>query len=551
MTRSRPSASGVFQGFGIRIRSMLRAGQIGAGRGGWRVGDRCLLGLARPRYTEGIGTADAASYRPALNADSAGGRLPAFRCPLPGPPRRKVRTMLDPNDHVALWQAAEDVLTAAKALRIAISNLHGEQEDAWPEGRLFSDEEGKPYIDEILKAASTLETISKEPRFSGIYAGKPPGPETMLSALCEDLTYEMFELLDYAQELVTRIGLGRINTPDHPIWADRSNVHVRVDRLKGLTLRLETESPKVAKQTATLARERLRDRERQPLVAYIFAQYGFQAERPILFVNDLSERDLGTLCQLIETKLNEGQPGTYSVWTGAEAKLSSAERINARLHWTELQRLVSAGLDSKSEATGWTPYLDAHFKATPYLEEVRRAASVPTGVAPESEPPAVKSSDAADGMGWPEARAAAEKIRLDGKRFTSYRKMANDIGCNLSVLHDAINNHGTAELQEWASKQRGASRKNATPEVAAAVFESTPQGRETDPSDITEEGDVDEAMDYLIEQAEKSGPEEVARLLDMPADKRRLLAETAYRDPDTSEQIFRRSQRQKKRPRAD
>ncbi len=174
---------------------------------------------------------------------------------------------------------------------------------------------------------------------------------------------------------------------------------------------------------------------------------------------------------------------------------------------------------------------------------------------PEPPGPAAKPQHTAggddDGMTWQEALDAAEKIRMADKPFTSYRKMAEAIGCTHSVLHDAIAEHGTVELQEWASKQRRASRLNAAPEVSAVAFENTPQAREPDPADITEEGDVDKAMAYLIEQAEKSGPEEAARLRKMPADARRLLAETAYRDPDTSEQIFRWSKRQKKRPRAD
>jgi len=140
------------------------------------------------------------------------------------------------------------------------------------------------------------------------------------------------------------------------------------------------------------------------------------------------------------------------------------------------------------------------------------------------------------GMGWQEVQDEAERIRLLGKPFTSYRKMASTIGCNLSVLHNAIDKHGTAELQEWASKQRGPSRLNAAPEVAAVAFENTSQAREPAPADITEDGDVDAAMVYLLDQA---GPDERAQINAMTPAQRRRLAETIYRDPEQEEQVLR------------
>lgn len=140
------------------------------------------------------------------------------------------------------------------------------------------------------------------------------------------------------------------------------------------------------------------------------------------------------------------------------------------------------------------------------------------------------------GMDWQEAQDKAEEIRLRGEPFTSYRKMAKTIGCNWSVLHDAIYKHGTAELQEWASKQRGPSRLNATPEVSAVAFENTPQGGEPDPADITEDGDVDAAMAYLLDQA---GPDERAQINALTPAERRQLAKTVYRDPDQEEQALR------------
>jgi len=139
-------------------------------------------------------------------------------------------------------------------------------------------------------------------------------------------------------------------------------------------------------------------------------------------------------------------------------------------------------------------------------------------------------------MTWQEVQRAADMIRIRGEPFTSYRKMASTIGCNLSVLHNAIDKHGTAELQEWASKQRGPSRLNAAPEVAAVAFENMPQTREPDPADITENADVEVAMAYLLDQA---GPDARAQINAMSPAQQRLLAETLYQDPDQEEQSLR------------
>ena len=54
---------------------------------------------------------------------------------------------------------------------------------------------------------------------------------------------------------------------------------------------------------------------------------------------------------------------------------------------------------------------------------------------------------------------------------------------------------------------------------------------------LHEADDVDPAMQYLIDQA---GPEDQERLSKMDPAERRQMAETAYNDPDTAEQIWRR-----------
>jgi len=143
------------------------------------------------------------------------------------------------------------------------------------------------------------------------------------------------------------------------------------------------------------------------------------------------------------------------------------------------------------------------------------------------------------GVSRVDVQAYLEKCRLRGERFTSQEDFAERIGCVKSTVSVAIN-EGSVELQEWAKKQRGSSRCNTTPEVAAVVFENTPQAREPDPADNLEDGDVDAAMAYLLEQA---GPDERKQIGAMSPDQRRKLAETVFRDPDEQEQVDRHRRR--------
>ncbi len=140
------------------------------------------------------------------------------------------------------------------------------------------------------------------------------------------------------------------------------------------------------------------------------------------------------------------------------------------------------------------------------------------------------------GMSWRNAKHEAEQIRLNGDPFTSYPKMAKRIGCSRSTLHKAIVTFGTVELQDWASKQRGASRLNAPPEVAAVAIENTPQGREPDPAGIIEDADIDNTLTYLMDEAD---PNERARINAMDAAQKRRLVELVLRDPDLEEQALR------------
>jgi len=160
---------------------------------------------------------------------------------------------------------------------------------------------------------------------------------------------------------------------------------------------------------------------------------------------------------------------------------------------------------------------------------------------------AVEPTDAAGGDGdgqiWQEVQAELERLRLQGERYSSQQKLADRIGCTKFLVQKAIAN-GPVELREWASRQRGASRKNASQKAAAAAFDKTPQGREDDPAEKLHDCDVDIVLAKLLDEA---SPKERARINGMTPAEKRQLAETVYRDPDTEEQAKRLRQANRSR----
>lgn len=148
--------------------------------------------------------------------------------------------------------------------------------------------------------------------------------------------------------------------------------------------------------------------------------------------------------------------------------------------------------------------------------------------------PTVEDAGAADmsQANWRVIRSDLEKLRTNGEKWTSCERMAAKLHCSASTIHKAIKN-GSVELEEWASKQQGASRLNATPDVSEIAFE---QASVLDPKNILEDADIDLTLEYLMNQAE---PREVERIKSMPPAEQRLLVETLFCDPDLEEQVER------------
>lgn len=125
------------------------------------------------------------------------------------------------------------------------------------------------------------------------------------------------------------------------------------------------------------------------------------------------------------------------------------------------------------------------------------------------------------------AREELDRRRLSGERFTSRRKLAEELGCCKTTIHDAIAS-GSVELQEWGKKITDSC-------VPQLVTDGCEQRRERDPADVSQldEVDVDVAMAYLIH--ESTTPEQRRQLEEMGPEQRRQMARTVYENPEHSE----------------
>lgn len=157
-----------------------------------------------------------------------------------------------------------------------------------------------------------------------------------------------------------------------------------------------------------------------------------------------------------------------------------------------------------------------------------------------------KTQDATgNGVSWQEAKDLLEVCRINGERFKSRARYAEQFGCSPATIQKAID-RSTVELQQWAARERGESRLNMSPEAAAVVLETTPQSRELAAGDVIEQGDIDVMLARLLDDAK---PDERARINAMTPAEQRQLAETAYRDPELEEQALRHRKGQKLKPR--
>jgi hypothetical protein len=174
------------------------------------------------------------------------------------------------------------------------------------------------------------------------------------------------------------------------------------------------------------------------------------------------------------------------------------------------------------------------------LLDAAESSEQPSG---ESDGKGHAAAERGRGIGWQEVKDRLEDCRVKGERYTSREDFANRFECSKATVQKAIGK-GSAELQQWASKQHSPSRLNMSPEAAAVALKKTPQTREPIPGDTVEDKDVEAMLQRLLEEA---NPDERARIHAMSFAEKRQLAETAYRDPDLEEQALKHKKRRKLR----
>ena len=140
---------------------------------------------------------------------------------------------------------------------------------------------------------------------------------------------------------------------------------------------------------------------------------------------------------------------------------------------------------------------------------------------------------------WQFVAASLDVLRLKGEAFKSQGYYAEMLHCSPATVNKAIQR--TPSLNEWA--QRPVSSVSSAMSLGGVILDNVAQRREPEPANTMEPADEDYALRYLMEQA---SPVERARISEMSPDERRLLAETAYRDPDLEEKIWRARRRDRR-----
>jgi hypothetical protein len=106
-------------------------------------------------------------------------------------------------------------------------------------------------------------------------------------------------------------------------------------------------------------------------------------------------------------------------------------------------------------------------------------------------------------MSWQDVAERLERRRAQGEPFTSYGRLAKELGCSNYTAHKAVRR--TESLQTWAKRPAAAPVAQSLNEV---VTDQSAQGRELDPAD-------DAAIREFIESAD---PETRAWFLALPLD---------------------------------
>ncbi len=126
---------------------------------------------------------------------------------------------------------------------------------------------------------------------------------------------------------------------------------------------------------------------------------------------------------------------------------------------------------------------------------------------------------------WQEVAHKLERLREQGEPCMTRDKHAALFSCSVATVDRAIAK--TPSLHQWAGYKRPAIPKAQT--LTDVVTDSVPQCRESGPSNLIEEADIDRTMRQLMEQA---APEHRAALNKMSDEERRRVAAFAIENHD-------------------
>ena len=143
--------------------------------------------------------------------------------------------MADAPDFVSLWRAAHDVLVAAKPLERAFHFLADIQRNG-PDSFYCQDQPA--YCDDALKAAQTLEALSRESWHKHPIFDPSREILTKEDQQAAELADAVNAILQFAENVVTKIGLDRfyeqdLAFQDNELWG-------LVERLRAEQWKLET-----------------------------------------------------------------------------------------------------------------------------------------------------------------------------------------------------------------------------------------------------------------------------------------------------------------------
>jgi hypothetical protein len=283
-----------------------------------------------------------------------------------------------------------------------------------------------------------------------------------------------------------------------PDWQDAFREWKKGDAANmpsGICERLEPSEWRLTDQGVIARKDLDNDTQAQGAVFDFVLRRGFFDGRPRLLPNGrISQRGpvrgKGQLVTMKKTKAEPAAPATMNVG-----------------NWKE-------GGDAFAQAFG--PAIVKLFEA------MQAQAGQATAKAADQSPSASKpaGNEAAQGAkaeaDWRDVQARLLRLLEAGEAFTSQRDLAGRLSCSVATINKAIKK--SARLKGWTAQRDRRSPKAQS--LNGVTTDNTPSRRETDPTDLPGDDEVDRVMGLLVEQAK---PADRAKLNALDADGRREI----------------------------